>query len=273
MSRQEVRDWMAVLDVWALVVVGAVFLGLVLEFIELVSALLFPKMLTFSESPKPMGIVGSFLVTFGVLGEFVVHFLHTRAANRLDETTDEEIARLNAESDKARSEIASANARAAEASALAESERLKRVEIEERRAPRRVSESQYNIIVSRLKTFGPIRVGIVVSAKDSAEPFDFGGSLGTALRAAGWDTAFATRVDHTIRLGAWIEMAKEADRLDRRAAPELIATLRFAGIAVDDQVFSPPGDGRFSESEDSQKALSAPIRINIGLHPVTARGL
>src|SRR5262245_9140805 len=130
MTRSEVSNRLSTLDVWAFSVIGVVALGLILESFETVRNWLRPPPTRFAEFVDPLDLVGSLLVTLGVVGEFIVHALHSRATKRFEELSDAEIARLGLEAEQARGEIASANVRAAEAYRIAEEERKKRVEIE-----------------------------------------------------------------------------------------------------------------------------------------------
>lgn len=206
------------------------------------------------------------LVTLGVFGEFIVHRLHAIASKREEKLADVEIERLRTEADAARADAARAIARAAEASQQAEEERLKRVEIEDRRADRRLTKEQFESIVTRLKPFAPIDVGILVSAH-STEALNFGVGIGVALRGAGWHNALATRLDPTVRHELWIELVKDADALSQRAARELMTTLRAVGILTSEQITLPQGGSFGGNEPDKQKATGAPILINVGLHP------
>ncbi|MBI1814276.1 MAG: hypothetical protein HYR72_04820 [Deltaproteobacteria bacterium] len=238
LDKAAARKQLRILEEIEFVCIGAVAFGLFLEMPSLCSA--------------------ASLVAFGVLGEFVIHRFHVRASKREQNLSDKE-------SNEQLAAIAEVNLKA-------ETERLKRVEIEERRAPRRLSMEQFNIIESRLRAFAPVEIGVIPTAKGDAEPLEFAADLCVLFRKIGWLPAFATRIDHTIRLGLWVELSPNADRLAQRAAPELVVALRIAGIAVDQDVSRPAGGEFGGTGEEKERACGAGIILNVGLHPVTARG-
>src|SRR2546428_2288570 len=105
-------------------------------------------------------VLFTLLVVLGVGGELVVHIMSSRTSKRLieiqkaeEQQRQAEIARLPKEAEIARKDIAEAHARAAEANQKAEEEKLARVKIEEKLAPRHLSAEQQRRIVSALKPF------------------------------------------------------------------------------------------------------------------------
>lgn len=74
--------------------------------------------------------------------------------------------RQEAELREFRLDIAKANERAAEANKVAEQERLERVKIEERIAPRRLTQDQKAGLIQALKPFGKQTLNVLVFAVD-----------------------------------------------------------------------------------------------------------
>ncbi len=134
------------------------------------------------------------LVVAGVGGEFAVHIMSSRASKRLvdiqrqeEQARQAEIARITkdaesfrAESAKAQSDIAAtsvrisdaearvaeATARAAEANKKAEEERLERVKIQEKLAPRHLSAEQRQGIAVRLRPFAGTKINVFAYGGD-----------------------------------------------------------------------------------------------------------
>jgi hypothetical protein len=81
--------------------------------------------------------------------------------------------------------IAEATARAAEANQKAEEERLARVKLESRVAPRQITQEQQNELTARLKDF-KVRETTLIASPATAENEWFVRQLGAPLSAAGW---------------------------------------------------------------------------------------
>lgn len=83
-------------------------------------------------------------------------------------------------------DVAEANARAAEANEKAEQERLARVKIEVRIAPRKLTQAQQNELTVKLSGL-PKQRGTVRASPSTPESEMFARVLAAPLRAAGWD--------------------------------------------------------------------------------------
>lgn len=159
------------------------------------------------------------LVVLGVGGELVVHVMQSRANKKLITiqhqealAQETEIARLQNTSASARLEIAKANEgaamaltkaaqaeenlgtarkeaalaneRAADANKIAEGERLARLKIEEKLAPRTLNDEQRKRIESKLKPFAGTPYELALNPVPEAT--DLLGVIAPILRSAGW---------------------------------------------------------------------------------------
>src|SRR5438132_5226744 len=108
------------------------------------------------------GLIFAFIVGVGVLGEFAAHFAYRYFSRQLEP--------LNlAEEEALQQQIADADARAAEANALAaeanekmEQQRLARVKLEQRMAPRTLTMSARDRILGKIKKFSGTKFDIAV---------------------------------------------------------------------------------------------------------------
>lgn len=82
--------------------------------------------------------------------------------------------------------IAEATARAAEATQKAEEERLARVKLETRIAPRQISQEQQNKLTIRCKDFN-VQETTIIASPSTAENEWFVRQIGAPLAAAGWN--------------------------------------------------------------------------------------
>jgi hypothetical protein len=127
---------------------------------------------------------------------------------------DEEIARLHLET--------------AEANAKAESERLARVKIEERLAPRRLTDPQSFALGDKLKPFG-IDTADLFLFGETAEGIQLIGPISFALSTAGW----RTRIWHVQGggfFGVLVQSSTDATDADRNAVDALVEGLNKEGI-------------------------------------------
>jgi hypothetical protein len=255
----------------------------------------------FVDSLDKWAIVCGLFVALGVVGESVVGYLHWTKGNRLhileesarlEQQAVVETARAHAEEaslkvadatkdiETARKEAAEANARAAEANKIAEGERLARVKIEERLAPRRLTPEQAAAIS---KTLAPLAAGgqrVAFIGQPDFEPAVVGKALVDILRAAGWrvtdvwghDTSRATA-------GIVVEVAAGADATDRDSAAAFATAMRsIANFNVvgpepmEERVLSgsflgnnDPRDPPMKDiGELAQRVAAATIKITVG---------
>lgn len=116
-------------------------------------------------------------VTIGVTAEALLTFLHVRKSRRLESLQE--------------LEIESIKFNAAEANRLAEQDRLARVKIEERLAPRCITESERVKLIAELKRFAP-RLVDVLRYPDDAEVTELTRQLVNVLKDSGWKPTMQT---------------------------------------------------------------------------------
>lgn len=142
------------------------------------------------------------LVAIGIVGEVgfgVRHWILNRRLQSLQRSEDQErqheIARLNKEAGDARQSAgdaieraAAAQERAAEANKKAEEERLARLKIEERLAPRRMTAEQIRHLQERLGQFSgqPVRISYLIGDVESQA---YGSQFTEVLTSIGWQVA------------------------------------------------------------------------------------
>lgn len=109
--------------------------------------------------------------------------------SRVNKRQAERLAIVATQAAEANAQAANAYARAAEANLKAEEERLARVKIEQRLAPRSLIPSQKNALLAALQTAGSKGPVEVSSPTGDGEARDFARELLEVLRAAGWPLA------------------------------------------------------------------------------------
>jgi hypothetical protein len=123
-------------------------------------------------------ILAGALVAVGVAGEFLADFIESPIIKRRDDAQRAQIAQLG-------KDTGDANARAAEANRIAEQERLARVELEARLAPRTLSLEQQVRIRSELTKLAGQYVTITF-INDSFEAAAFASQIRDVLSGAKW---------------------------------------------------------------------------------------
>jgi hypothetical protein len=127
---------------------------------------------------------------------------------------DEEMARLHLET--------------AEANAKAESERLARAKIEERLAPRRLTDAQSFALGDKLKPFSVDSADLFLFG-ESGENIQLIGPISFALSTAGW----RTRIWHVQGggfFGVLVQSSTDASDAEQRAVDALVEGLNAEGI-------------------------------------------
>lgn len=142
-----------------------------------------PELLSWIEVGKN---IAALLVAIGVAGEFLGDFAARPISRRIEGERQAEIARLSRDAADAKKGIAEANARAAEANQAAERERLARVELERKIAPRRLTGEQRAKMLRILERDTGHAV-IFVSRLMDAEGADFANDFVSVLTAANWN--------------------------------------------------------------------------------------
>jgi len=212
------------------------------------------------------------LVVIGVGGELVVHIKSSRTSKRLialqheeEKRRETEIARLTTEAERARREraaadlrIAEAQQRAAEANQKAEEERLARLKIEEKLAPRHMTADQQQAIAGKLKAFAGQKLNVFVYASDQ-EVVRFANSLIPALQSAGWVLSVSAGQEGAARAvpGMLVEFRDGASAKDLAAGRALVEALsreRF-GVSGPAEMYRGASGLMGSINEDPTAAL------------------
>jgi hypothetical protein len=199
--------------------------------------------IAFVDSLDKWAILCGILVALGVVGESIVGYLHWTKGNRLHVL--EEAERLNqqkaveaarADAAKAAAEVADAtrgieeakrgaaeaNARAAEANQKAEEERLARVKIEERLAPRTLTAADVAALERSVAPFAGTEISLQVANGD--EPTKLANSIIRALEAAHWKMS-VLQCDTGGDSGIVVEVVPDADDGAKAAAHALVVGL------------------------------------------------
>jgi len=223
-------------------------------------------------------------VAIGVVGELVVGFWQAGANKRLHEIEalealslhkDTEQSRATAESARSEAaqasahladahlEAARANERAAEANRIAEGERLARIKIEERLAPRRLTGQQIVDLSRGLSSFSSTEIQVVFPP--DAEPVGIAQPLLAALQAARW--SISTIVGHDgarVVTGILVELKPDAEESTGNAAKALADGLRSQNLSVAGPIaWQAMAMGGAFQVSDPQLP-NAKIRITIG---------
>jgi len=199
--------------------------------------------------------IGAALVLVGTAGAFW-------SGGIRDKYSDERITSNEAKTAQAVAEAAQANQRA-------EEERLARVKIEERLAPRSLTAAQEAGFQNKLSKFEGTSLDILIYGGGSEDALPLAGMIAATLRAAGWNV----RVWNTISPGRWyrgvgISTLAGTNQGAENAAGELMAALVTEGIGVgrlDQFVSGELPDTLNGPAWDANNI--APIRMVIGSKP------
>ncbi|MBS1875975.1 MAG: hypothetical protein JSU00_22370 [Acidobacteria bacterium] len=170
------------------------------------------------------------LVTVGVGGEFAVGNLSESVAADLRRLNGEYIALLNREAELARLSAAKAVERSEELRIQAEEERLARVKIERRLAPRTLTAAEHARLVAVLKTLGRQDVDIFLYPNDP-EITSLAEHVAGALYLAGWTFAWFQPLSGGRVSGMSIEVDPKDPAAVKRANG-LAAALKSVGMEV-----------------------------------------
>jgi hypothetical protein len=167
-------------------------------------------------------------------GSIVAHKREAAASDRsLEEyklSTAKEITDARVESDK---KIAEANARAAEANQKAEEEKLARVKIEEKLAPRTLTPASQKLIAEGISKFKGTSLDILIYGGGSTDALPLAGMFGDSLTAGG----LTVRVWNTISPNRWVvgvlvQTEEGASPEVEERAATIIALLNSVGIGA-----------------------------------------
>ncbi len=192
---------------------------------------------------------GAKLVLAGVSIEVLASFWVYRVSRTIQKFDEEELAQLRL--------------KAIEAEKALENERLERLRLEEKRAPRRLFGESAKAIASKLKLRGPETPVPIFVCRHDSEMMRFADELATVLQLAGWNVGGGgVKSYDRVILGVWIETAQSVSSKDADRAELLEETLRAEGIKVERHNMRTPS---FTTAPES--ALGCPIQILVGEKP------
>jgi hypothetical protein len=152
----------------------------------------------------------------------------TAEADKKAAEANERAAKAGEGTAKAPAEVAKANERAAEANAIAEKERLARLQLEARLAPRVLSDAAQRAISAALKPLGKFSVQIFMYS-DTTEVTRIADNLAGSLSGADWAIAIA-RADGGIIVSGMVVAAAKGDAAALNAATRFVAELKQHGV-------------------------------------------
>ena len=223
----------------------------------------------FIESLDMWTLVCGLLVGIGVMGEFGIGYLHWSKGKRLRALDD--AARVTQEEN-----IGMARRDAANAQEKAEHERLARVQLEVRLAPRRLDPGQVAAIVTALAPHAVGAKHVALISPPDLEPAQFTEVLIQLLRDSGWNvTSVYERNVLRVVENVAMEVAHDADGSTMAAAQAFVGALRAADITINDPVpmqaytllepFTAAGTPPLKNPEEARERLkAATIRISVG---------
>jgi len=158
-------------------------------------------------------------VAVGVTAEAILTFLHVLKSRQLETMQELEIATIKRD--------------AAEANRLAEQDRLARVKIEERLAPRLIADSDRQNIVDALKHFaGAGRMVDVLKHPDDAEVSGLTRQLLGILIDSGWKPKMLPDAPTKLLSGIAVEVAQNNPAANSEVGKALVSVFVKAGLKV-----------------------------------------
>jgi hypothetical protein len=177
------------------------------------------------------------LVVLGVGGELIVHLMQSRANKKLvalqhaeTRAQETEIASLNKDAEGFKLDVAKANERASEANRIAEQEKLARLKIEERLAPRSLNKTQSDKITAVLLSFAGQKIEIIEYGL-SREASSLSKQIQSAIVAAKWD-AKVVGVLSGVEPDPGILVLIAKEQAESPAATALVRILNDQGLAA-----------------------------------------
>lgn len=168
---------------------------------------------------------------------------------------------------QANERAANAEVRAAEANQKAEEERLARVKIEERLAPRSLTAQQIIGLSERLKPYAGVSIDIL-QIGESPEITHFRSLIERPLRTAGLRPLSSTAVGSGSFIGVSVGILVGASDSEKMAATALLAALNTEGITAQSAGTVKREDWPgFVMAPTGETANKAPIRIYVGSKP------
>ena len=161
---------------------------------------------------------------------------------------------------------ANAELRAAEANKKAEEERLARVKLEVRLAPRSLTSEQLNNLAEHIKPYKGVSIDILQYG-ETTEISHLRFLLNKLLIEAGWNPRAWIVVGDGPVLGVIVGVRNNANDIEKRASTILAAALQSEGIITSlEQVFTIAWPG-FVSGPPYDVSKEAPIRMLIGTKP------
>lgn len=237
----------------------AVFLGLLVEY----TILLWPKWNELKRWEKVFTVLAGITIAGGVYGEYFFGSRAADAALQIENISEKQVAALKADA-------AAFNARAAGLIKEAEDERLARVKIEEKLAPRHLSIEQQNTIIAKLKPFAGTRINLFAFSSGGSDIIPFGNELGRILtgpNSANWIVSASVAEEFGLVVpGLGVEIQQNADPKSVEAAKALFKALADERLSIG---FVPPlpGGATRAKSGSLNEDPRATIRIIIGQKP------
>ena len=144
-----------------------------------------------------------------------------------------------------------------------ERERLERVKIEEKLAPRSLSPEQQDALIAKLKPFAGQVLDLFVY--NSGDAMGVGERLLFALRSSNWQVSAGsgTEMGRSVH-GILVEVAEEADVPSRTAAEALVAALNAERLVT---LGPQPIDRRHARSFTGDNLGRALIQLVVGEKP------
>ncbi len=197
-------------------------------------------------------------------------------ANARAKEAEAQVARANAASKDAVAKVAAAEARiaeanraAAEASAIAEKERLARLQLEARLAPRTLTSSQQSDLTRSLAGLKGRGLDVLIYGGDAPEIIRFANLILKAIIEAGWTVRVWSVLSGGMSVsGVLVATKKESDTNTEVAANALTTALRSQGVVANrwDQQFGDELPAALTGPTWDTKSI-APIRMLIGAKP------
>jgi hypothetical protein len=157
----------------------------------------------------------------------------------------------------ANEKAAEATARAAEANRIAEEEKLARVKLETRLAPRRLSAESQEAVVNAIKRFTPQSFDIL-SYADDPESTRLANDIYAILQRAGWlDESSSNSWLFTLITGVVVEFAPSKADTVGLAGNALALALRKEGVGATAQ----------PRADDDKEKQPEKLRIKVGKKP------
>jgi hypothetical protein len=232
--------------------------------------------------------IAALLVAIGVAGEFIGDFVAGPVQARIDAARTAEIAHLTKDAagagkaaaealeraakaeenlGNAQKEAAAANERAAEANKIAEGEKLARIKLEARLAPRELNASQQTEIRERLKAIGRNDLDVFVYG-DTPEIVRLAGAIVSSAHPVWNVRAWAVISGQTAVTGILVSTRPNADETTLKAADALVSALTNAGLSAQRwQAFNPDDLPGMLNGPTWERDKIAPIRMLIGSKP------